>query len=83
MPTRKPATRKPARCKQSVRTSSAPRPSAPITIVVDEAISLWDALTDAVTAAKVRAVLPDRLQLVARPRPVSTPAGEVARATAA
>jgi hypothetical protein len=57
--TRKPATRKP----------STHKPSTPITIVADEAVLLWDALTDRSTAAKIRALLPDRIQLVARPRP--------------
>jgi hypothetical protein len=64
MTTRKPATRKP-----SARKPSTHQSSKPITILADEAVLLWDVLTDPVTAAQVRALLPDRIQLVARPRP--------------
>jgi hypothetical protein len=59
MSSAKPSTRKPATRK----------PAALITIVADEAVLLWDAMTDRSTAAKIRALLPDRIQLVARPRP--------------
>ena len=59
MSSAKPSTRKPATRK----------PAALITIVADEAVLLWDAMTDRSTAAKIRALLPERIQLVARPRP--------------
>jgi hypothetical protein len=65
MSSAKPSTRKPATRK----------PAALITIVADEAVLLWDAMTDRSTTAKIRKLLPDRIQLVARPpRPVHKPA---------
>jgi hypothetical protein len=48
---------------------STRKPSTLITIVADEAVQLWDPMPDRSTAAKIRALLPDRIQLVARPRP--------------
>jgi hypothetical protein len=67
--TRKPSTRKPSTRKPPTDKPRTNKPSTVITIVADEAVLLWDAMTDAVTAAKIRALLPDRIQLVARPRP--------------
>jgi hypothetical protein len=62
MTTSKPSTRT-STCKPSTR-----KPSALITIAADEAVLLWDALTDRSTALQVRALLPDRIQIVAGPR---------------
>jgi hypothetical protein len=86
MAARKPSTRKPPTDKPPTDKPRTAKPATPITIVVDEAVSLWDAMTDAATAAKIRALLPDRIQLVARPRParpVPTPAVEAPVPTAA
>jgi hypothetical protein len=59
-----PSTRKP-----STRKAATHRSSTLITIVADEAALLCDAMTDVVTAAQIRALLPDRIQLVAAARP--------------
>jgi hypothetical protein len=79
MAARKPSTRKPPTDKLPTDKPRTVKPATPITIVVDDAVSLWDVMTDAVTAAKIRALLPDRIQLVAPPRPArSVPKPDVA-----
>ena len=48
--------------------SARQRPSAPIVLREDEVARLWDTPVDPQTAALIRALLPDRFVVTARPR---------------